>query len=165
MTTYIEKLVALGAEGNDQSFPYVQLTTSESQLAALVAAEVAEAERKLAEAQAREENAKCANCGHVLFECVERDAAIAAAVAQPPAWQLVTKEFLVNPPEWFDAEFWCFDGSRVGSGRYEWRQGWSPDRIHGPSGDVHAIGVYVMPLITPTPPAPASLGGERKDGE
>lgn len=69
------------------------------------------------------------------------------------AWQLITESLLAKQPEWLDGLLWISDGVRVWRGRYMWRQGHQPDRFVGEGGNIHAIGLYAAPDVTPKPPS------------
>lgn len=72
-------------------------------------------------------------------------------------WVKVTGELLLEQPAWLYQPLWVSCSGVVDSGRYEWRQGRYPDRIHCDSnGDLHALECHIMPLVKPEPPATGS---------
>lgn len=59
---------------------------------------------------------------------------------------------------------WLYHTQRgVLLGRYEWRQGWDPDRFLTDGGDVHALDpqfTHFMPYARPSPPPPICVDEE-----
>lgn len=72
-----------------------------------------------------------------------------------PKWIPVTQELLNEQHEWLHKPMWiALKNGPVIIGKYEWRQGWNPDRFVGEEyGDLWAFEAsHVMELTPPTRP-------------
>lgn len=71
-------------------------------------------------------------------------------------WTKVTQSLLNKQPDWLHEPLWIAHRGDVQSGRYEWMQGWDPDRFLCDNGDnLHALdNCHIMPLVKPEPPNP-----------
>lgn len=79
---------------------------------------------------------------------------VPAMPIQDDKWVHVDEAFLKNKPEWFHGNLWVsFACEKPVFGKYEWVQGWSPDRIITDCGsDYEAMGIWVRPAVIPAPP-------------
>ena len=68
-------------------------------------------------------------------------------------WVIVGDEIDKMPRWFFNSDFWVLSREEVCLGRYEWQQGYCPDRIIFDGCNVPAKRVYVKECVKPKLPA------------